>query len=179
MLLRLLPLCTSNFLWIIESFCTAVAQLYFAETATTVMGCHQHHEVAIPCIDSLLGYSRQTEFAMHCCSAASGTLRWAVSRSAVPGATKSHRNGEAKNKERSIDVKKIVKVESGTGQFPGSNGTKGEFSASSDSFLFLMTEILNGVSNAMPSLSLSAHIKKVSPKHIYASAMLLLTCLEY
>ena len=62
-----------------------------------------------------------------CCSAASSTLRWAVSRSAVPGvAAKTHRNGETKNKERSVDIKKILKVESGTGQFPGSNSTKGQ-----------------------------------------------------
>ncbi len=61
------------------------------------------------------------------CSASSGTLRWAVSRSAVPGVVaKTHRNGETKNKERSIGIEKIVKVETGTGQFPGSQGTKGE-----------------------------------------------------
>ena len=60
-----------------------------------------------------------------CCSAASSSLRWAMSRTAVPGAAKVHRNGETKNKERSIDIKKIVKVETGTGQFPGSHGTKG------------------------------------------------------
>lgn len=48
-----------------------------------------------------------------------------MSRSTVPGAAKIQRNGETKNKERSIDIKKIVKVEIGTGQFPGSHGTKG------------------------------------------------------
>ena len=48
-----------------------------------------------------------------------------MTRTAVPGAAKVHRNGETKNKERSIEVKKILKVETGTGMFPGSNGTKG------------------------------------------------------
>ena len=58
---------------------------------------------------------------------ATSTLRWAVSRSAVPGAiVRTQRNGETKNKERSIDIKKILKVETGTAQFPGSQGTKGE-----------------------------------------------------
>jgi acetyltransferase-like isoleucine patch superfamily enzyme len=71
-----------------------------------------------------------TIFWLSCCSAASSTLRWAVSRSAVPGVVaKTHRNGETKNKERSIDIKKILKVETGTGQFPGSNGTKGQLSS--------------------------------------------------
>ncbi len=70
------------------------------------------------------------QFWLSCCSAASSTLRWAVSRSAVPGiVAKTHRNGETKNKERSIDIKKILKVETGTGQFPGSNGTKGQLSS--------------------------------------------------
>ena len=59
------------------------------------------------------------------CSAASSTLRWAMSRTAVPGAAKTHRNGEHKNKERSIDIKKIVKVETGNDQFPGSSNAKG------------------------------------------------------
>lgn len=67
--------------------------------------------------------------ALAACSAASDTLRWAVSRSAVPGAAKPLRNGETRNKERSIDVKKIVKVEPGTGQFPGAHGTKGQGSS--------------------------------------------------
>ena len=48
-----------------------------------------------------------------------------MTRAAVPGSAKVHRNGEPKNKERSIDIKKIVKVETGTGMFPGSSGTKG------------------------------------------------------
>lgn len=70
------------------------------------------------------------QYWLSCCSAASSTLRWAVSRSAVPGiVAKTHRNGETKNKERSIDIKKILKVETGTGQFPGSNGTKGQLSS--------------------------------------------------
>ena len=73
------------------------------------------------------GYATTYHFWLLCCSAASSTLRWAVSRSAVPGVVaKTHRNGETKNKERSIDIKKILKVETGTGQFPGSNGTKGQ-----------------------------------------------------
>lgn len=48
-----------------------------------------------------------------------------MSRTAVPGAAKMHRNGEPKNKERSIDIKKIVKVEGGNSQFPGSSNAKG------------------------------------------------------
>lgn len=48
-----------------------------------------------------------------------------MSRTAVPGAAKILRNGEPKNKERSIDIKKIVKVETGNGQFPGSSNAKG------------------------------------------------------
>ena len=63
-----------------------------------------------------------------CCSAATSTLRWAMTRAAVPGSAKVHRNGETKNKERSIDIKKILKVETGTGMFPGSSGTKGMLS---------------------------------------------------
>ncbi|KAL3130535.1 hypothetical protein ABBQ38_008347 [Trebouxia sp. C0009 RCD-2024] len=58
-------------------------------------------------------------------SVATHTLRWAMTRTAVPGSAKVHRNGDTKNKERSIDVKKILKVETGTGMFPGSNGAKG------------------------------------------------------
>lgn len=50
-----------------------------------------------------------------------------MSRSTIAGtAAKTHRNGETKNKERSVDIKKILKVETGTGQFPGSQNTKGE-----------------------------------------------------
>lgn len=50
-----------------------------------------------------------------------------MSRSTIAGtAAKTHRNGETKNKERSVDIKKILKVETGTGQFPGSHNTKGE-----------------------------------------------------
>lgn len=48
-----------------------------------------------------------------------------MTRTAVPGSAKVHRNGETKNKERSIDIKKILKVETGTGMFPGSHGAKG------------------------------------------------------
>lgn len=51
-----------------------------------------------------------------------------MTRAAVPGSAKVHRNGETKNKERSIDIKKISKVETGTGMFPGSSGTKGMLS---------------------------------------------------
>lgn len=50
-----------------------------------------------------------------------------MSRTAVPGAAKVHRNGEPKNKERSIEVKKIVKVEIGNNQFPGSTNAKGTY----------------------------------------------------
>ena len=60
-----------------------------------------------------------------CCSAATSTLRWAMTRAAVPGSAKVLRNGETRNKERSIDIKKILKVETGTSMFPGSSGTKG------------------------------------------------------
>ena len=48
-----------------------------------------------------------------------------MTRAAVPGSAKVLRNGETRNKERSIDIKKILKVETGTGMFPGSSGTKG------------------------------------------------------
>jgi len=82
-----------------------------------------------------------TIFWLSCCSAASSTLRWAVSRSAVPGVVaKTHRNGETKNKERSIDIKKILKVETGTGQFPGSNGTKGQLSSLSTKINLLVEQ---------------------------------------
>lgn len=67
---------------------------------------------------------------LSCCSAATSTLRWAMTRTAVPGSAKLHRNGESKNKERSIDIKKILKVETGTGMFPGSSGTKGALPSS-------------------------------------------------
>ncbi len=83
-------------------------------------------------------------FWLSCCSAASSTLRWAVSRSAVPGVVaKTHRNGETKNKERSIDIKKILKVEIGTSQFPGSNGTKGQLSSVSANIIHLLMQCMS------------------------------------
>lgn len=63
-----------------------------------------------------------------------------MSRTAVPGAAKTHRNGEAKNKERSIDVKKIVKVEIGNSQFPGSSNAKGVYTGLSMCYLCTQPE---------------------------------------
>ncbi len=67
-----------------------------------------------------------------------------MSRSAVPGVVaKTHRNGETKNKERSIDIKKILKVEIGTSQFPGSNGTKGQLSSVSANIIHLLMQCMS------------------------------------
>lgn len=80
-----------------------------------------HFAIAVVVLFFVVVVGRQ----LSCCSAATSTLRWAMTRIAVPGSAKVHRNGESKNKERSIDIKKILKVETGTGMFPGSSGTKG------------------------------------------------------
>ena len=79
-----------------------------------------------------------------------------MSRSAVPGVVaKTHRNGETKNKERSIDIKKILKVEIGTGQFPGSNGTKGQLS----SWSAKLNSLANAVHVPKTIACMSAHLK--------------------